>query len=106
MTLRTDALKVSVYCKHGDSCGLQDEYGHHDSLGCASGYKAEDYVLSARFAYLQEAVDYAQAVASRGVNVRLVSRICAEPYVSDYPKQYAGEMANDKFAGEGDGLAE
>ena len=87
MAIKSDKLAVSVYAHHGDTCGLQDSFGHHDSLGCASGFKAEDMVLSARFAYLQEAIDYAKQVSDRGVRVRLVSRICAVPYVSDYPKE-------------------
>lgn len=84
---RTDNLLVSVYARHGDTCGLEDSYGHHDSLGCASGFKASDMVLVARFAYLQEAIDYCQQVAGRGVNTRLVSRIAGPrctPYVSEY----------------------
>ena len=87
MKLKTDTLAVKVYARHGDCCGLEDQYGHHDALGCASGYKADDYVLSAQFAYLQEAIDYAQILAARGVNSRLVSRICKTPYISDYPKK-------------------
>lgn len=86
--LRTDHLDVSVYARHGDTCGLEDSYGHHDSLGCASGFKANDMVLAARFAYLQEAIDYCEQVGKRGVNTRLVSRIVATaPYVSEYPKR-------------------
>lgn len=54
--LRTDHLDVSVYARHGDSCGLEDSYGHHDSLGCASGFRANDMVLVARFAYLQKSI--------------------------------------------------
>lgn len=84
MKLKTDKLLVSVYARHGDSCGLEDSYGHHDSLGCASGHKANDYVLVAKFAYFQEAIEYCQECARRGVNMRLVSRITATPYVSDY----------------------
>lgn len=84
---RTDSLAVSVYARHGDTCGLEDSYGHHDSLGCANGFKADDMVLVARFAYLQEAIDYCQQVGARGVNTRLVSRIVpSAPYVSEYPK--------------------
>lgn len=83
---RTDSLAVSVYARHGDTCGLEDSYGHHDSLGCASRFKANDMVLVARFAYLQEAIDYCEQVGKRGVNTRLVSRIVATaPYVSEYP---------------------
>jgi len=64
---RTDKLSVSVYALHGDTCGLQDSYDHHDSLGCASGFASGDYVLVARFAYLQEAIDYCQTISKRGV---------------------------------------
>ena len=85
MPIKTDKLAVSVYARHGDTCGLAP---HCASLGCASGFVPEDYVLSAKFAYLQEAIDYAQAVATRGVRTRLVSRIVPHvPYMSDYPKQ-------------------
>jgi hypothetical protein len=84
MALKTDKLAVSVYAHHGDTC---TNAPHCESLGCASGFKSEDFVLSAKFAYLQEAIDYAQAVSSRGVRVRMVSRIISSaPYVSDYPK--------------------
>lgn len=84
---RSDVLAVSVYARHGDTCGLADSYGHHDSLGCASGFKQDDMVLVARFAYLQEAIDYCDVVGKRGVRTRLVSRIVASaPYVSEYPK--------------------
>jgi hypothetical protein len=87
MALKTDKLLVSVYAHHGDTCCNAP---HCESLGCASGFKSEDYVLSAKFAYLQEAIDYAQAVSSRGVRVRLVSRIVTgAPYVSEYPKAVA-----------------
>jgi hypothetical protein len=78
---KTDKLLVSVYAHHGDTCSLAP---HCKSLGCASGCAPDDYVLSARFAYLQEAIDYCQAVARRGVRGRLVSRIVpTAPYVSD-----------------------
>lgn len=87
MKLKADKLAVSVYAHHGDTCSLAP---YCKSLGCASRCDSEDYVLSARFAYLQEAIDYCQAVAARGVRVRLVSRIVASaPYVSDYPKAVA-----------------
>ena len=84
MAMKTDKLLVSVYAHHGDTCSNAP---HCESLGCASGFKSEDFVLSAKFAYLQEAIDYAQAVSGRGVRVKLVSRIVAGvPYISDYPK--------------------
>ncbi len=80
--LKTDKLLVSVYAHHGDTCSLAP---HCKSVGCASGHAPDDYVLSARFAYLQEAIDYCQAVARRGVRSRLVSRIVpSAPHVSDY----------------------
>ncbi len=80
--LKTDKLLVSVYAHHGDRCSLAP---HCKSVGCASGHAPDDYVLSARFAYLQEAIDYCQAVARRGVRSRLVSRIVpSAPHVSDY----------------------
>lgn len=84
MKLRTDKLAVSVYARHGDSCSLAP---HCKSLGCASGFGPDDYVLSAKFAYLQEALDYSQQVAARGVSTRLVSKITETPFVSDYPKR-------------------
>jgi hypothetical protein len=85
MKLRTDKLAVSVYAHHGDTCTLAP---HCQSLGCASGFKSDDFVLSARFAYLQEAIDYALQISTRGVRARLVSKIVpGAPYISDYPKQ-------------------
>lgn len=86
MRLRTDTLAVSVYARHGDCCSLAP---HCKSLGCASGFGPDDYVLSARFAYLQESIDYCQQVAARGVSTRLVSKITDTPFVSDYPKREA-----------------
>jgi hypothetical protein len=79
---RSDKLLVSIYALHGDTCSLAP---HCKSLGCASGFDATDYVLSARFAYLQEAIDYAQAITKRGVNTRLISRIVpSAPFIRDY----------------------
>jgi hypothetical protein len=86
MKLRTDRLAVSVYARHGDSCSLSPNC---KSLGCASGFGPDDYVLSARFAYLQESIDYCQQVAARGVSTRLVSKITETPFVSDYQKREA-----------------
>jgi len=83
--IKSDTLAVSIYARHGDTCGLQDSYDHHDSLGCASGHKSDDLVLVAKFAYLQEGIDYAQECVRRGVCVRLISRIVPNiPYVSNY----------------------
>ena len=80
--LKADKLLVRCYAKHGDTCSLAP---HCESLGCASGHKATDYVLSAQFAYLQEAIDYCQAIAKRGVSTRLVSRIVpSAPFVREY----------------------
>jgi hypothetical protein len=87
MAIKNDKLAVSVYALHGDTCSLAP---HCKSLLCASGFSANDFVLSAKFAYLQEAIDYAQAISARGVRVRLISRIVpTAPYVSDYPKTVA-----------------
>jgi len=89
--LKTDKLLVSVYARHGDTCSLAP---HCKSLGCASGHAPDDYVLSARFAYLQEGLEYAEAVSKRGVRVRLISRIVpSAPYTSDYPKPCVTEAA-------------
>src|SRR5229473_3413734 len=80
--LKTDKLAVRVYAKHGDTCSIAP---HCESLGCASGCKPNDLVLVAQFAYLQEAIDYCQEGARRGVNMRLVSRIVrTAPHTSDY----------------------
>lgn len=90
MAYKTDNLLVSVYARHGDTCGLAP---HCESLGCASGHKPSDWVLSAKFAYLQEALDYAVAVSARGVRTRLVSRIVkTAPFVTEY-------MNGTKFTG-------
>jgi hypothetical protein len=84
MRLRTDKLDISVYANHGDTCGLAP---HCKVLGCASGFDSDDYVLAARFAYFQEAIEYCEQVGKRGVRTRLVSHIVKNaPYVSDYPK--------------------
>jgi hypothetical protein len=79
---RTDKLLVSCYVRHGDTCGL--DLAHHDLLGCASRYKADDFVLVAKFAYLQEAIDYCLDGARRGCQMKLVSKICAEPFIKQY----------------------
>jgi len=74
---------VTVLVRHGDTCSLAP---HCKSLGCASGFASEEYERVAQFVYLQEAIEYAQAITARGVNARLVSRIVPSvPYVSDYP---------------------
>jgi hypothetical protein len=86
MKTRTDKLLVSVYARHGDSCSLAP---HCESLGCASGYKPDDYVLSAKFAYLQEALDYILAITKHGLRARLISKIGPSAYISDYPKTTA-----------------
>jgi hypothetical protein len=82
--IRKDKLAVSVYALHGDTCSLAP---HCKTLGCASRHDSQDFVLSARFAYLQEAIDYAMDCSKRGVTMRLVSRIVpTAPYISVYPK--------------------
>jgi hypothetical protein len=49
---------------------------------------ADDYVLVARFAYLQEAIDYCLEGSERGVKMKLISRLVpGKPFVSDYPKK-------------------
>jgi hypothetical protein len=94
MAIKTDKLAVSVYALHGDTCGLAP---HCKSLGCASGFDSTDWVLSAKFAYLQEAIDYAEAVSKRGVRVRLVSRImpCAGLRVRVRPN--GAQIMSDKL---------
>jgi hypothetical protein len=84
MAYKTDETRYRIYARHGDMCTLGK---HHDSLHCASGHKAEDYVLVAQFAYLMEAIDYAQAAGNRGVNTHLRSRRYGQPGydVSRYP---------------------
>jgi hypothetical protein len=85
MRIRADKLAVSCYALHGDICSIAP---HCRSLGCASGFWADDYVLVARFAYLQEAIDYCLEGASRGVHMKLISRLVpSKPFVSDYPKK-------------------
>jgi hypothetical protein len=96
MRIKSDKLDVRVYARHGDSCSLENEYGHHDSLGCASGFKADDFSLVASFTYLQEAIDYAINGARRGVSMRLVSRIVPKsPMTVDYvPAAHEQRYAN------------
>jgi hypothetical protein len=98
--LKTDKLPVSVYARHEDSCHANESASVHDSLRCASGFKANDYVLVARFSYLQEGIDYCQTGARRGVSMRLVSRITSIPHISNYvprgaslPEEYRSEGA-------------
>lgn len=81
---RTDKLAVSCYAKHGDMCSNAP---HCESLGCASGLASEDYVLVAKFAYLQEAIDYCLDGTKCGVNMRLVSRICKPLFTREYAPQ-------------------
>jgi hypothetical protein len=93
MTLKTDKLLVSAYVRHGDTCHSGD---HHDSLNCASGFKANDYVLVAKFGYLQECLDYAIEGARRGCRMLVISRIAKEPMRWHYiPEQFAAEHAQD-----------
>jgi len=85
MRIRADKLDVSCYALHGDICGIVP---HCRALGCASGFWADDYVLVARFAYLQEAIDYCLEGSERGVRMKLISRLVPnKPFVSDYPKK-------------------
>jgi hypothetical protein len=86
MKLRPDKLLVSTYALHGDMCSLAP---HCKTLGCASRLGSDEYVLVARFAYLQEAIEYCQEGARRGVNMRLISRICKPLYISNYAPQIA-----------------
>jgi hypothetical protein len=80
---KPSTLQVSIFAKHGDTCCLAP---HCESLGCASGFKSEQFELVARFTYLQEAIDYAQAIQKRGVSARLVSKIVpSAPHTSEYP---------------------
>jgi hypothetical protein len=83
MRIKQPKPDVTVFAKHGDTCSLAP---HCESLGCASGFASDDFELVAQFVYFQEAIDYAQALADRGVSARLVSRIVpSAPHVSDYP---------------------
>jgi hypothetical protein len=85
MRIRADKLAVNCYALHGDICSIAP---HCRSLGCASGFWADDYVLVARFAYLQEAIDYCLEGSERGVRMKLISRLVPnKPFVSDYPKK-------------------
>jgi hypothetical protein len=79
---RTDKLSISCYALHGDMCCNAP---HCKSLGCASGFASDDYVLVARFAYFQEGIDYCLEGAERGVHMRLISRLVpSAPYKNDY----------------------
>ena len=87
MRVRTDKLSVSCYALHGDMFSLAP---HCRSLGCASGLRSDDYVLVARFAYFQEAIDYCLEGSARGVTMKLISRLLPnKPYISNYPKKEA-----------------
>ena len=87
MRIRADKLLGSCYALHGGMCSNAP---HCESLGCASGFRSDDYVLVARFAYLQEAIDYCLEGSSRGVHMKLSSRLVpSKPFISDYPKKEA-----------------
>lgn len=62
---RTTVLEYRVYAHHGDTC--QRPHPEH----CSSGHQAEDYVLSASFAYMLEALDYIELINKRGVRAQL-----------------------------------
>ena len=72
MAYKTDELRYAIYARHGDMCSCERD-GVRD---CGTGRAYDDYVLVARFVFLTEAIDYAQAVSTgdRGVRVRLRSR--------------------------------
>lgn len=94
MRLKTDKLLVSVYYRHGDTCSLSP---HCKSLGCASSHEPDDLVLCAKFAYLQEAIDYCLESNKRGICVRLVSRIVPNaPFI----RNYAPEPTNAQTSAE------
>lgn len=80
--LKTDKLEYRVYARHGDSCGIDPQ--HHDTLGCALGHKANDYVLVAQFAYLTEALDYCEELNRRKVSVKLRKPHFGPRVTSDY----------------------
>ena len=87
MRIRADKLSISCYALHGDICSVVPHCG---SLGYASGFWADDYVLVARFAYLQEGIDYCLEGSARGVHMKLISRLVpSKPFISDYPKEEA-----------------
>jgi len=72
MLTSTDKLEYAVYALHDDTCSLAHEMGvtaHNEQ--CASGHKAGSFVLSARFAYMLEAIDYCFLLNGRGVNCML-----------------------------------
>lgn len=66
MPNRTDELNFAIFTLHGDCCNCIEG-------DCASGFSRKDYVLSAKFAYLLEALDVIEKWNSRGVNCRLRS---------------------------------
>lgn len=102
MRIRADKLAVSCYALHGDMCCNAP---HCRSLGCASGFWADDHVLVARFAYLQEAIDYCLEGSSRGVHMKLISRLVpGKPFISDYPKKASTEVQVRRWGYIGTGI--
>jgi hypothetical protein len=79
--IRTDTLDFAIFTRHGDSCGCQP------ANPCYKGYHPDDYVLAAKFTYLQEALDVIQKWQARGVSCKLRSKTYGKPawQFSDYP---------------------
>jgi hypothetical protein len=65
--IRTDTLTFSIYTRHGDSCGCEN----WPPNTCISRCQPNDYVLAAKFSYLQEALDVVERWQKRGVACKL-----------------------------------
>jgi hypothetical protein len=80
---RSDTLNFAIYTRHGDSCCCQSMAPNT----CASKCNPDDYVLAARFSYLQEALEVIEKWNKRGVSCKLRSPSYTTPRLfnwSDY----------------------
>jgi hypothetical protein len=84
--IRSDDLHFLIYTRHGDSCNCVPGQ-------CASGYQPHDYVLAAKHAYFQEAIDVAVTWAARGVNCRIKSTAVKPNTWHEYPARKATNAA-------------
>jgi hypothetical protein len=97
--LITQVLRVSVYARYGDACGCGGVWP------CPYESRHQEYIRVGRFAYLLEGIEYAQAIAARGVSARLISHIVpTQPFVRDYPAKSGAKPTTIKSDGKGVGV--